>query len=439
MNVHVRRWVIFALFGLAYLTVFLQRMGMAIINPDVAASLSLTPTQMGTLGSVAFYAYAASILFSGFLATTLGPRKTITIFFGLAGVGALLFSTTSVFILLLLGVGLLGCGTSVVVTSATVAFSRWFTMKEFARLMAFYFFLGGIGNFVGTAPLSWMAQAFGWRATFTAISFLILGIAAVAFLLVRDFPPEGAIARDNEPAKPAGPKLSMWQYLGQAVRNKNFWCIFIWYGSLNSVFYVFGAIWAGMYFSDVYGLTRTQYGGILMMGACGLTFGGPILTYLSEKIFKSYRMGITLSNILCASGIGMIALNIDSLSVPMLYLAVFLIGMAPAPSALFYAATRAIFGPHMAGGLAGVWSFVLFGSGGILSMIIGSVVHSGKDAGVPNAVAYGDAFYIFLACAAVGIIAGIILKDAYVAPDPAPAAGAAAGPINKEASPAAAK
>lgn len=417
MNFQVRRWAIFALFGIAYLTVFIQRMGMSVINPDVASSLSLTPDMMGTLGSVGFYAYAVSILFSGFLATKLGPRKTITIFVTLAGLGALLFASTSSFALLLLGVAMLGCGTSVVVTSATVAFSRWFTMKEFAQLMAFYFFFGGIGNFIGTAPLSFLAETLGWRATFTAIACLMLAVSCIAALLVRDFPPEGAIARDDEPAKPEGPKLSMLHYLGQAVRNKNFWCIVGWYGSIHAVYYTFGGIWGGMYFRDVYGLTRTEFGGILMMGAVGFTFGGPLLTWLCNNVFKSYRIGITISNLLCASGIALLVLNINSLSVSMLYVCVFLIGMASAPSALVYATTRAVFGPHMAGALAGVWSFVLFGSGGILSMIIGNVVGAAKAAGTGNSVAYEEAFFIFLIYAIIGIVAGVALKDAYVKPD----------------------
>lgn len=417
MNVNVRRWVIFALFGLAYLTVFIQRMGMAVINPDVAATLGLAPDQMGTLGSTGFYAYAISILFSGFLATKLGPRRTITIFFGLAGLGAALFSTTTSYSLLMLAVAMLGCGTSVVVTSATVSFSRWFTMKEFAQLMAFYFFFGGIGNFVGTAPLSFLSHTLGWRFTFTAIACLMLSVAALAAFLVRDFPPEGAIPRDDEPAKTEGPKLSMLYYLGQAVRNKNFWCIAGWYGTIHSVYYTFGGIWAGMYFRDVYGLTRTEFGGILMMGAVGFTFGGPLLTWLCNNVFKSYRTGIALSNVLCAIGIALLVLNIDSLSLTALYFVVLLIGMASAPSALVYATTRAVFGPHMAGALAGVWSFVLFGSGGILSMIIGNVVNSARAAGATNAEAYHSAFYIFLGCAVVGLLAGLFLKDAYVKPE----------------------
>lgn len=417
MNFQVRRWAIFALFGIAYLTVFIQRMGMSVINPDVASSLSLTPDAMGTLGSVGFYAYAVSILFSGFLATKLGPRKTITIFVALAGCGAVLFSSTSTYALLLLGVAMLGCGTSVVVTSATVAFSRWFTMKEFAQLMAFYFFFGGIGNFVGTAPLSFLSETLGWRTTFSCIAFLMLGVAAVAAFLVRDFPPEGALARDDEPAKADGPKLSMMYYLGQAVRNKNFWCIVGWYGSIHAVYYTFGGIWGGMYLRDVYGLSRTEFGGILMMGAVGFTFGGPILTWLCNKVFKSYRVGLALSNLMCASGIALIVLNIDSLSTWMLYLSVLLIGMASAPSALVYATTRAVFGPHMAGALAGIWSFVLFGSGGILSMLIGKVVGAAKAAGESTAVAFEEAFYIFLTYAVIGIIAGLFLKDAYVKPE----------------------
>lgn len=418
MSVQVRRWVIFALFGIAYFAVFIQRMGMGVINPDVVTTLSLSPSQMGTLGSVAFYGYAVAILFSGFLATKLGPRKTLSIFFGLGGLGALLFSSTNSYSMLLVGVALLGIGTSVVVTSATVSFSRWFTMKEFAQLMAFYFFFGGIGNFVGTGPLSWMAQNFGWRFTFSSIAILMLGIAALGALLVRDFPPPGAIVDEDAPkTTDSGPKRSMMYYLGEALKNYNFWCVIGWYVFLNAVYYCFGGIWAGAYLGESYGLTRTEFGPILMMGAFGFTFGGPILTWLSNKVFKSYRMGILLSNVICTAGIAMLVLNIDGLSRPMLYVMMLMIGMASAPSALIYATVRKVFGAHMSGALAGVWSFVLFTSGGIMSMVIGSMVTNAKAAGVVGGAAYQSAFYIFLVCAIIGTIAGMLLKDGYTKPE----------------------
>lgn len=417
MNVQVRRWVIFALFGTAYFAVFIQRMGMAVINPDVVTTIGLTPAQMGTLGSVAFYGYAVAILFSGFLATKLGPRKTISIFFALGGLGGLLFATTSSYAMLLVGVALLGVGTSVVVTSATVAFSRWFTMKEFAQLMAFYFFFGGIGNFVGTGPLSWLVQNFGWRFTFSSIAVLMLAIAGLAMFLVRDFPPPGAIVDEDAPKSAGGPEHSMLYYLGQALKNYNFWCVIGWYVFLNATYYCFGGIWAGVYLNESYGLTRTEFGPILMMGAFGFTFGGPILTFLANRVFKSYRMGILLSNVICTAGLALMVMQIDSLSKPMLYFMMLLVGMASAPSALIYATVRKVFGAHMSGALAGVWSFVLFTSGGIMSMIVGGMVTTAKAAGATGAAAYQDAFYIFLVSAVIGTALALILKDGYVKPE----------------------
>lgn len=409
------RWLIFALFGLAYLGVFAQRMGMAVISPDLSQSLSLTPLQMGTLGSMTFYSYAVFILLSGFLSTKFGPRNTMGIFFGLGGVGTLLFVSCNSFPLLIFGAVLIGLGTSVVVTAGTTSFSRWFNIKEYANICAWFFVCGGIGNIVGTAPLSWLVGQLGWRVAYGSIAALMIALAALAFFIVRQ-PPAGYVVDDAAQPKsntPDEPRESLLSMLGQAMKNINFWCIAIWYMTIAAVHYAFNGMWAGLYISDVYGLSRLEIGGILTMGAVGFAVGNPVLTWISTKIFKSFRAGITLVNVIALGGAGMIAFVPSGLPYWSLYLVTLFIGLAVAASSIAYTATRAIFGPRMAGPLAGVWSFVLFGGGGCMQLLLGFTVNGGKAAGTPVAEAYQTAFMILFVCSLIGTIAGFVLKDVY--------------------------
>lgn len=409
------RWIIFALFGLAYLGVFAQRMGMAVISPDLAQSLQLSPLQMGTLGSMTFYSYAIFILFSGFLSTKFGPRNTMGFFFGLGGLGTLLFVSCNSFPWLMFGAVLIGLGTSVVVTAGTTSFSRWFTMKEYANVCAWFFVCGGIGNVVGTAPLSWMVAKLGWRVAYGSIAVLMIAMAVLAFFIVRK-PPAGYVTDDAAPAPQssnAEPQDSMLSMLAQAMKNINFWCIAIWYMSIAAVHYAFNGMWAGLYITDIYGLSKMEIGGILTLGAVGFAVGNPVLTWISTNIFKSFRAGITLVNLIALAGAGMLAFFPSSLPHWALYFVTLFIGLAVAASSIAYTATRAIFGPRMAGPLAGVWSFVLFGGGGCMQLLLGFSVNGGKAAGTPLADAYQQAFIILFVCSLVGTIAGFVLKDVY--------------------------
>lgn len=408
------RWIIFALFALAYLGVFAQRMGMAVISPELSSNLSLSPMQMGTLGSLTFYSYAVFILFSGFLASKFGPKLCMGIFFGLGGLGTLLFVSVNSFMLLVFGAILIGLGTSVVVTAGTTSFANWFNMKEYGNVVSWFFLFGGIGNIIGAAPLSWMVQEMGWRTAYGSIACLMIVLAVLAFVIVRQPPADYSVA-DNLTSQPKNdePKESLLQLLGQAMKNINFWCIAIWYMTIAAVHYAFNGMWAGLYFTDIYHLSKLEMGAILTMGAVGFSIGNPIVMWISTHIFKSFRIGMAMVNILALIGAAMIAFCTESLPYWSLYLVTLFIGLAVAASSIAYTATRSVFGARMAGPLAGVWSFVLFGGGGCMQLIMGYFVNSGKAAGTPLAGSYHTAFIILFICSLIGTIAGLVLKDVY--------------------------
>ncbi len=69
---------------------FFHRLCPAVIALDIQASFGLTGTLLGILGSAYFYSYAAMQLPTGLMADSWGPRKTVSSFFVLAGLGSIL-------------------------------------------------------------------------------------------------------------------------------------------------------------------------------------------------------------------------------------------------------------------------------------------------------------------------------------------------------------
>lgn len=411
MNPRVYRWLIFGIFSLAYLGVFAQRMGMAVITPDLQKSLELTPLQLGTMGSVSYFSYAICILFAGFIASKFGAKLSMGLFFGLGGLGTLMLVSVDSFNLVIMGVILIGLGSSIVVTAGTTSFSGWFNMKEYGNVISWFFLFGGIGNIIGAAPLSWMVTTMGWKVGYGSIAILMIAMAIAAFFIVKKPPEEFAIENGVAPASASGePAQSLLAVLGEAMKNKNFWCIAIWYGTIAAVHYSFNGMWAGKYMQQIYNLNTLQFGGILTLGAIGFAFGNTVVMWLSTHVFKSFRIGMALVNIIALIGAAMIAFGTDSLPYWSLYLVTLFIGLAVAASSIAYTATRVIFGARMAGPLAGVWSFVLFGGGGLMNLLVGYFVN--QD---PNAVAtsYHTAFIILFVCSLIGTIAGLMLKDVY--------------------------
>lgn len=81
-----RYFICFLIFS-CYVLVFFHRLCPAVIALDLQNSFHISGTLLGLLASAYFYSYAIMQLPTGLMADSWGPRKTVSIFFILAGVG----------------------------------------------------------------------------------------------------------------------------------------------------------------------------------------------------------------------------------------------------------------------------------------------------------------------------------------------------------------
>ena len=84
------RYLICLLIFLCYILVFFHRLCPAVIALDIQSSFGISGTVLGVLGSAYFYSYAIMQLPTGLMADSWGPRKTVSVFFILAGIGSIL-------------------------------------------------------------------------------------------------------------------------------------------------------------------------------------------------------------------------------------------------------------------------------------------------------------------------------------------------------------
>ena len=89
---------------------FFHRLCPAVIALDIQASFGLTGTLLGVLGSAYFYSYAIMQLPTGLMADSWGPRKTVSSFFVLAGLGYILMGMAPNLSISVLGRILVGIG-----------------------------------------------------------------------------------------------------------------------------------------------------------------------------------------------------------------------------------------------------------------------------------------------------------------------------------------
>lgn len=284
--------LIFLLLCLAYLFIPFHRVSPAIMAVDIMRDMNLGAPAMGVLASVFFFTFGAMQLPSGLLADSLGPRRTLPLFFSLAGFGAVLFGLAGSLPGLIAGRALMGFGVSVVFLCGIKLFSRWFPPETFARMSGIYLGMGGVGLILGSGPMARLCSLLGWRTGLLASGVVGLIISVALWLWVRDSPEQAGLPAQGPVARAASPAMGvaeLWASVRTICSSRDFWWITLWFFCQFSIHMSFGGLWGGPFLMDVHGLTRSQAGGVLNMMGIGMLAGGPLAGWLSDSVFRARR------------------------------------------------------------------------------------------------------------------------------------------------------
>lgn len=164
---------------------------------------------------------------------------------------------------------------------------------------------------------------------------------------------------------------------------------------------------------EIYGLSKPQAGNVLMMIAIGMILGSPFLGSLSDKVFsarKPVMVGGTLIYLLTWLPL---ALKPGSLSVVLLYLLTFLIGVFG--SALVIAAFTAnneLFRKEIAGTSTELVNILPIAGGAVLPPVMGYLMDKlGRVGGAYPVEAYQHPFLFCLVAALVAFISVCFMKE----------------------------
>ena len=155
------RWIVFALLAGGYLLVYFHRLCPAVVALDMMEDLHAEAWLMGLLGSAYFYPYAFMQIPSGLLSDSWGPRKTITVFFLLAGVASILFAMVNSVEWAIGARVLVGVGVAMLFVPTMKVLTHWFKISEFAMMTGVLMAVGGLGALSAASPLAWLSGEIG--------------------------------------------------------------------------------------------------------------------------------------------------------------------------------------------------------------------------------------------------------------------------------------
>lgn len=401
----IARWIIFGVLALGYMLVYFHRLCTAVVAVDMMRDLSAGATLMGLLASAYFYPYAVMQIPAGLLADAIGPRRTVTVFFLVAGAGSALIGLARSPEAAIAGRLMVGIGAAMLFVPTLKVLASWFTAREFSSMTGILIAVGGLGSLTAAAPLAFASSRIGWRMSFMAVAVITVMLSLLIWLFVRDAPPSTAAAGKRD--------ISLGQSMRLVVTNARFWPLAGWFFFTSAIFFSYGGLWGGPYLMEVHGLDRNQAGSILSMIAAGMIAGSPLHSVVSDRLFRARRPVIILCGIVTIAVNAIFVLWNETLSVPSLYLLTFAMGFfANAIVTIGFTVAKEMYPLSIAGTATGLVNFFPFMGGALFQPVLGYILElHGRNGAACTVAGYKAAFTALLLCAAMALVFSFFIRE----------------------------
>ncbi|MES0349998.1 MAG: MFS transporter, partial [Desulfobacteria bacterium] len=403
----------FWILAFGYILVYFHRLCPAVVAVDMMRDLHAGGALLGLLGSAYFYPYALMQLPAGLLSDSWGPRRTITLFFTIAFAGSLLLGFAPSLFWAIVGRTLVGLGVSMLFVPTMKVLAEWFRIREFATMTAILMAMGGLGSLTAATPLALLSNWMGWRLSFVIVGILTLLLAILVWLFVRDRPADLGWPSPSEPSGPAPPPIGLVEGMKKVLTYPRFWPLAIWFFFDCAVFFSFGGLWGGPYLMQVYGLSKATTGQILSMIAIGMIVGSPLLSFLSNRIFKRRKPVLVMSSsvVLCLTAV--LAFYTDGIPLLGLYLISLGLGIfASAVVVIAFTTTKELFPVQMAGTSTGLVNLFPFAGGAVFQPVLGYLLERhGRIEGAFTLAGYEEAFLALFVCGIIAFLATLFLQE----------------------------
>jgi MFS family permease len=386
---------IFLTFLAAYVLSQFYRSFLAVIAPELSLELSLGPQALGNLQAFWILGFVATQFPVGWALDTVGPRRTVSLQMLAAVAGAVLFALAQSAAALNVAMLLIGAGCGAIYMGAIYMFGRTAAPQRFALLCSLLLGLGTAGNLLAASPLAWAAQSIGWRGAMAAMAALTVLSALSVLVLIRD--PERITTHGSR---------GLFSGIGEIVKIRALWPLLPITGVSYAVVLAERGLWAGPFFSSVYGLDPVARGHALLVMAAAMSAGamayGPL-----DRIFGTRKWVVF-------GGVAVTAVCFALLALPGLPLAwaivlMGLIGGFGMTYGVLMAHGRSFVPDHLLGRGITLLNVLFIGGAGVLQPLSGWLMT--RLEGTPPAEAHATLHLIFAGLLVMGLAIYAFARD----------------------------
>ena len=298
----------------AYASYYLCRVNFAVAQPAILKEFpTWTSAQIGTIPSTYAAVYALGQIINGTLGQRYGARRLMTVALVMASVTNFLFAFTSSFNVMRLLWAANGWFQSAGWSLMVHTLSNWNTSdrRDFliGRLSTCY----TVGNVLSWLLAGFLCDAIGWRAAFLVPSLILLPMALVFFVFLRNSPEEAGFAAVRDDTGPEHLEAldsstdpsgwsSTWRILKMTLSNRILWILAIGFFVMNAVRYSF-MNWSVQYMADFHGrsIKNSAFTAVMipLVGSLGAVSAG----WASDRIFGKRRAPVCVIMMLGLAGV----------------------------------------------------------------------------------------------------------------------------------------
>ena len=386
---------IFLTFLAAYGLSQFYRSFLAVIAPELARELGLGPQALGNLQALWILGFVATQFPVGWALDTVGPRRTVSLQMLAAVAGALLFAAAQTALALNIAMLLIGAGCGSIYMGAIYMFGRMAEPQRFALLCSWLLGLGTAGNLLAASPLAWAAQSIGWRGAMVGMGVATAVSALSVLLLIRD--PVRITSHGSR---------GLFGGIGDVLKIRALWPLLPITGVSYAVVLAERGLWAGPYFSSVYGLDPVARGHALLVMAAAMSAGamayGPL-----DRLLKTRKWVVFGGVAVTALCFGLLAL--PGLPLGQAVVVMGLIGGFGMTYGVLMAHGRSFVPDHLLGRGITLLNVLFIGGAGVLQPLSGALMSTLQER--PPAEAYATLHLIFAGLLVIGLAIYAFAKD----------------------------
>jgi predicted MFS family arabinose efflux permease len=158
----------------------------AIVANAIDAEFHLSAQAIGFFAGAFHLSFGLMQLFVGVALDRYGPKLTVTAFFSVAVLGAILCAAAPNFAVLIAGQVLLGVGSAPAFLAVLLFIAQAFPPNRFTSISGYAMSFGGLGMLATATPLAFVVQTWSWRVSFGLLAVGSALALVAAFLVVRD-------------------------------------------------------------------------------------------------------------------------------------------------------------------------------------------------------------------------------------------------------------